>query len=547
MILLRANRKTKTYTLRFGFLVSGSVSVRQESFEAKTWQVDGEDGERRRDAKAETSPGQPCVDAELTPIRAAIEAWHAQLSPGTIISLRDNLERLSKECPEITLGTACSGSDIVVIVLRELIDYWEQAFGVSFRLRQSFACESNKAVQNFLLTQFPECEALLPDSSHLGMDWAPTVHGLSSKLARIQSVVLYVAGFVCKSRSPLNNGSPANVGCVQRGQGLTGKSFRSVASYIEKHRPAAVAFENLKALDQPTDTGVSDTDWILRWFREQGYMPFVYRVEAADHGSPCRRVRNFWLAFRGKLAADAEATAVLMQSLIDQTRIPQIAPMEKFFIDEGCRQCVQKKAAEDDEQHEFLYKDDHLRLYDGIGAEWPPSPERLPKLRHHLKNRPYEAVVFCDIAYPYQSGTKYPKQFLDANMSLTRLVGKDGTVDPWSEHFPTMTGSGLYIMREGIPAQTGQDSSLMDQMEHKVVIRQIDGVELMQMAGFALAYLEDPIPAHEVLTSMAGNAFSAFSIGVVMLALFSQLQPPGKVEDGDDFDEDVFGGDSESD
>ena len=41
--------------------------------------------------------------------------------------------------------------------------------------------------------------------------------------------------------------------------------------------------------------------------------------------------------------------------------------------------------------------------------------------------------------------------------------------------------------------------------------QQLDGVELLQAIGFDQSYMHGPKASHEVCSSMAGNAFSAFA------------------------------------
>jgi hypothetical protein len=156
-----------------------------------------------------------------------------------------------------------------------------------------------------------------------------------------------------------------------------------------------------------------------------------------------------------------------------------------------------------------------LLFFGKIGMEWPPAADLWPSLQH-LSTRAYEVAVYCNSAFPYQpygqNDARFPKQFLDVNMSLTNLVGAEGTTNPWREIFPTMTGAGQYIMREGVPSKTGDhDLDVLGEMSYDLRIRQIDGMELFQLAGFALPYLECACPDHKTLTSMAGNAFSAFA------------------------------------
>ena len=56
--------------------------------------------------------------------------------------------------------------------------------------------------------------------------------------------------------------SARTAGCIQRGEEKTGESFRSIAGYIEKHKPRAFILENLlETTTQPEAEDVSDAEW----------------------------------------------------------------------------------------------------------------------------------------------------------------------------------------------------------------------------------------------------------------------------------------------
>ena len=63
-----------------------------------------------------------------------------------------------------------------------------------------------------------------------------------------------------------------------------------------------------------------------------------------------------------------------------------------------------------------------------------------------------------------------------------------------------------------------------------VELQQMDGLEMLQAIGFDRSYMTGPRPNHEVCSSMAGNAFSAFALGpLVMGALRAALATgPGR-------------------
>jgi site-specific DNA-cytosine methylase len=160
-----------------------------------------------------------------------------------------------------------------------------------------FACDNDKAVQAFLMDQFPECEALITDAKHLSNDWAPTVHGVASKLLKVEGGDLFIAGFVCKTRCKLNPKRNTNLQCVQAGEEKTGESWQHVSGYIKKHVPKAFILENVYELQDSEDGTQSDCDFIIAWATELNYVCRAFRVDARLYGSLPRRDRLYWIGF----------------------------------------------------------------------------------------------------------------------------------------------------------------------------------------------------------------------------------------------------------
>jgi hypothetical protein len=134
------------------------------------------------------------------PLTQAMKAWHEKLPSATVLQLRESLSK----APSITVGTACSGTDVSVQLLEWMSSYWHSEYGVEVLINQKFACEKDPAVQSFLTSQFPNCEALLPETAMLGSRWAQRVGGTKSSLLKVPSVDIYLAGFLCTARSKAN-------------------------------------------------------------------------------------------------------------------------------------------------------------------------------------------------------------------------------------------------------------------------------------------------------------------------------------------------------
>ena len=118
-------------------------------------------------------------------------------------------------------------------------------------------------------------------------------------------------------------------------------------------------------------------------------------------------------------------------------------------------------------------------------------------------------------------------QFLDANFSLKRLAA-DGTAstNPWrSNMLPCLTGSGQYIMRWRSKVQPDFDGSASLASSGEVQLRQVDGVELLQVIGLDVSYFYNNVPTHKLATSFAGNAFSGFAMIPILTAVAATVTP----------------------
>jgi hypothetical protein len=189
--------------------------------------------------KVESLTGEFVVpDDDDTPLWRAIVAWHDCMPPDMVRAMRETLAHLVHHT--VIVATACSGTDLVVVVLKELARYWQTTFGIDLKMRHLFACEKNPDVVKWLVGQFPDCEAIMTDIEHLGSDWAPRHDGVKNSLFRVESSDIFAAGFVCKSRSKLNAARGSMKGCVQNGSFKTGTHTHITHTHLTFQTPAYI-------------------------------------------------------------------------------------------------------------------------------------------------------------------------------------------------------------------------------------------------------------------------------------------------------------------
>ena len=174
----------------------------------------------------------------------------------------------------------------------------------------------------------------------------------------------------------------------------------------------------------------------------------------------------------------------------------------------------ERKVAREDSK----FKDDHLVAFRNHGLSWPPTfPPHLHDVCRGLGQRQREVIYFLDATT--EVGPE--PNFADINMSLGYVMRSIDVIgkDFFKTRFPNLTGqSTIYTRwhREGFtPGQ-----------------KILSGVELMQVIGWDRLMYQAGVPPEgngRLLTSLSGNAFSGFSIGIVALALRIASQLPAAV------------------
>lgn len=241
---------------------------------------------------------------------------------------------------------------------------------------------------------------------------------------------------MCKSRSKLNSHASANLGCIQDGSDQTGQSWVHVSSYIKRHRPSCVVLECVSDLDQHVpETGMSDTEFIVLWLEQNNYGAVALKVDATAYGSLARRDRIFWVGFAGKQdRPDLRLASV--QRYMDSLRIGVVAGIDSYLVPTACHQS-RAKVPKDASEKDFKYKDDHARLYDIIGLQWPPERGAFDKALDHMPARQYEVVVLCDHAFPFPRDSNKP-HYLECEQVFDTLDGSERRHEP-------MVGNSAYL------------------------------------------------------------------------------------------------------
>lgn len=274
---------------------------------------------------------------------------HEKLPVHLIRQLTENLKRL-RQAGSSLFGSLCSGTDICMKVVEELMDYWSQQYDITVEYSQAFATEIDNDKAEWLLGQIANQDGE-PCLFHDNQDMKQTharcrVHedavpgGCLVKHCRVTA-----AGFTCKSRSSLNARASHNRGCVQRATDTTGESWAAVYAYVCKHHPDAFIAENVMGLNADVPgSDETDAEFIVRKLKEAGYGTVeMLELDATRFGSRALRRRLYWLALLGEdrgrgamirqiiKAVEVEALTRVKYSPTTSCQPPQGNPQTKPF------------------------------------------------------------------------------------------------------------------------------------------------------------------------------------------------------------------------
>ena len=172
------------------------------------------------------------------------------MSPQIFLSYKRGLQRLSKH--SLHVGTASSGTDIVVLSLSLLSKHWKKSCAIDVDIVHAYSVENNVNKQEFIYKTFG-VDCFVCNSTLVGSK-AVTAKGVTKPIIQMG---LFIAGFTCKARSKLNKHAKANIGCCKRFQESTGESLLHIFDAVRAHRPKWVILENLRDLMQAEAGAIS--------------------------------------------------------------------------------------------------------------------------------------------------------------------------------------------------------------------------------------------------------------------------------------------------
>ncbi len=450
----------------------------------------------------------PPANVEHDPVRRAIPLWYGGLSNWMQAHARRGV-MIMQSCEKITVGSIFSGADIATKILHKLSSFWSTQTSVRpMNYEVLFQCELCPMKRSWLEEQFPEVPMLFSDAAQLAE--AKTLNLKTGEYDIIPSVDILTAGFSCRSCSKLNSSSSLNKGCVRQGTAETGQTFACVRQYMERKQPRLVILENVMELAE--GGAESDQQYIVDTLAKLGYACEAFPVEALDYGSFVRRLRLYFVAYQD--ATSGSGRLAFVRSMLDDMKLARgTFAISDFTCNDSellLYAAMQNQSRQTKKEGSF--ESEHATIFLEHGWHWPLGADTVLHTFGHdlspLAQRAQEVVYIAHMKHPMPPETTV--QFLDANCSWERIQRK-----PWtSDKMFTIVGSTKAVMRY----KDGQ----------KTKVRPLLGRELMALAGWSREDYQGDIEAgttiaDEVLSSLAGNAFSAFAGGAVMAAAVCML------------------------
>ena len=485
-----------------------------------------------------------------TPLQRGIKGYHNVMNSaikrvyGALF--RQGLSALQADSIDgvgISVGSACSGTDIAMVVLSALLAIFASSMGgLEVQVNHTCACEKDEAKRRFLMANFNPLY-LFSNVSDLSSRAATNV--INGARVYIPYVSLFTAGFSCKSRSSLNCNSPRNVNCVQRGDMSeeTTFTFMHIYYYVRRVRPRIVILENVKQILATIDQdSISDAAWIIEQLTAIGYHMSNFVFDCCDFGSIAARKRIYMIVWSlefptrmpGRLTLPTPNPLAWCNTFLDNFTImpfqvsdfiifdiKKLMGMNSRFTDVKELQDTSSGAKASGLSSSTKWCDEHIDVVRALGLPWPVSIPNASldensmmtvKLTDHvpfifwracLHDRNAELAYILMVKFPYKKSDV--PEFVDTNPSFSRLCSGDAEDSPWRTTVPTITGQSKIVIRYMV----GSD----------VILRPLLGVEVLSVVGWDYSswkthgeLFPDPL-----MINLGGNAFSAFAFAPMLM------------------------------
>lgn len=205
----------------------------------------------------------------------------------------------------------CSGTESPLLALEETRRAIKSLWELDLQVEHVFSCEIEPFKQAYIERNFSP-PLLFRDVCELGSAHAHTAYG---SLAPVPGDVdLLVAGTSCVDYSNLNN-EKQDID----GHGESGRTFRGMLDWVDKHRPPLVVLENVCSAPWPK---------VVEYFRQKGYAAQFARVDTKNYYIPHTRTRVYLLAVNMKNSDIPEKWL----RMVTEMRRPASSTLDAFLL-----------------------------------------------------------------------------------------------------------------------------------------------------------------------------------------------------------------------
>jgi site-specific DNA-cytosine methylase len=477
-----------------------------------------------------------------------LASQYAKMTPGRIMVLREKVAALhSLTGGQLSIGTGCSGTDIVIHAIQLVLQSWITKFGIDIRLKHAMSCESSIYKQQFILDHF-QPQHLFPDLHLLHGSQVADMNGTPVVLPHLH---IWACGIECDSISGLNTGSHLNKDCIAEEEGAptkTGSTARSCMEVVKQKKPVVFILENIKNLSVKSakDGQLSNLETLIALGNAMGYYMVTALMDTACYGIPQTRERFYIIGVR--ISADAVDQLVkdypvpvwvadflaMLQSLqVDALPLCRflLPADDEEVLTANTARCVepqQKKkqkriikptettvpsSSADDVDKVEKYKVEHLGAYTAAGVPWPPVYDFEFSAKSECLVPRQQQILWLD--EKLNGPTSALKKWVVKDLNMTLEWGRC-----LENIFPCIVSTSTLWLRGPVV----QDDGKIIRAD-----RLLAGAELLSMQGVSLD-LQSKSRSNQLCnkhkSDLAGNAFS----GNIVLAVFLTLITCGPLE-----------------
>lgn len=312
-------------------------------------------------------------------------------------------------------------------------------------------------------------------------------------------------------------------GCVQRGEGSTGSTYMGIRNFLERSRPLVSILENVVELSEKTEdmSAESDLEFIIQDLDSIGFQTRCFRFNATAYGSRCDRERLYFVVVDCRPGVASQRMFSLMANVLNAMKT-EPASFDDFIIPDDAlgdwappQEPPKSKRSRENE----AWVDRHMDIYREYDVYWPPQlSSEMSAVLNMWGERAAQVGHFLHAMFPPGDAQW---QFVDLNHTLERTLrfppapGKPLHC-PWRYTCPTLTSMSKILIRRQTALPGGA-----------LVLRALHPLEAFRLMGWDLPWWTKPLwsadVTPELLTNMAGNAFSGYAVTPVLIAALGSV------------------------